>query len=41
MKREEKLFEGIGQIEDGLLLESEKQQKSRRWLWISTPLPKR
>lgn len=36
MKREEKLFEGIGQIEDGLLLESEKQQKSRHWLWIPT-----
>lgn len=34
MKREEKLFEAIGEIGDELLLESEKQQKSRRWLWI-------
>ena len=34
MKREEKLFAAIGEIEDGLLLESERQQKTRRWLWI-------
>lgn len=35
MKREEKLFEALGEIDDELLLESEKRRKKKRlWLWI-------